>query len=141
VEIEEIVTVQFFEVAGKRNSRVGPLPVGHYWFAQEKQLLVRGPFSTEKEAVADFKRIGLRLLKVIDPKADYTLSGESSKERSRESPTPSLKASDLASEQIDKLSDPSATKEERQQRKQRLLKGPKEFRGLRPGDIGSKYKR
>ena len=40
----------------------------------------------------------------------------------------------LAGEQIDKLSDPSATAEEQQQRKRRLLKGPKEFRDIR-GDF------
>ena len=44
------------------------------------------------------------------------------------------KAVDLAGEQIDKLSDPSASAEERQQRKRRLLKGPKEFRDIR-GDF------
>jgi Arc/MetJ-type ribon-helix-helix transcriptional regulator len=41
------------------------------------------------------------------------------------------KASDLAGKQIDKIGDPSATDEERQQRKRRLLKGPKEFRDIR----------
>jgi hypothetical protein len=47
------------------------------------------------------------------------------------SPKATLKALDLAGEQIDKLIDPSATDEERQQRKRRLLKGPGEFRDLR----------
>jgi hypothetical protein len=41
------------------------------------------------------------------------------------------KASDMAAQEIDRLSDPSATDEERQQRKRRLLKGPKEFRDIR----------
>jgi hypothetical protein len=41
------------------------------------------------------------------------------------------KAFDLAGQQIDKLSDQSATAEEQQQRKNRLLKGPKEFRDIR----------
>jgi hypothetical protein len=41
------------------------------------------------------------------------------------------KASDLAGKQIDNIGDPSATDEERQQRKRRLLKGPKEFRDIR----------
>jgi hypothetical protein len=41
------------------------------------------------------------------------------------------KASEMAGQQIDKLVDPSATAEERQQRKRRLLKGPGEFRDLR----------
>ena len=34
---------------------------------------------------------------------------------------------EMASQEIDRLSDPSATDEERQRRKRRLLKGPKEF--------------
>jgi hypothetical protein len=41
------------------------------------------------------------------------------------------KALDLASAQLDRLVDPSATAEERQHRKRRLLKGPKEFRDMR----------
>src|SRR5262249_50022793 len=41
------------------------------------------------------------------------------------------KARAMAGRQIDRLSDPSATEEERQRRKRRLLKGPKEFRDIR----------
>jgi hypothetical protein len=41
------------------------------------------------------------------------------------------KAREMASQEIDRLSDPSATDEERQRRKRRLLKGPKEFRDVR----------
>ena len=41
------------------------------------------------------------------------------------------KARALAGQEIDRLSDPSATEEERQSRKRRLLKGPKEFRNVR----------
>jgi hypothetical protein len=41
------------------------------------------------------------------------------------------KGRDLASAQLDRLLDPSATDEERQRRKRRLLKGPKEFRAMR----------
>jgi len=40
----------------------------------------------------------------------------------------------MASQQIDKLGDLSATVEERQSRKRRLLKGPKEFRDIREQD-------
>ena len=50
------------------------------------------------------------------------------------SPEEVSKALDLAGQQIDKLSDQSATAEERQDRKTRLLKGPKEFRDIR-GDF------
>jgi len=41
------------------------------------------------------------------------------------------KAREMASQEIDRLSDPSANDEERQRRKRRLLKGPKEFRDVR----------
>jgi hypothetical protein len=40
----------------------------------------------------------------------------------------------MAGQVIDKLGDPSAIEEERQTRKRRLLKGPKEFRDIR-GDV------
>ena len=50
------------------------------------------------------------------------------KQRSREDVA---KALDLADQQIDKLSDQSVTAEERQTRKRRLLKGPREFRDIR----------
>ena len=41
------------------------------------------------------------------------------------------RALDLASKQIDKLIDPATPDEERQVRKRRLLKGPREFRDIR----------
>jgi len=41
------------------------------------------------------------------------------------------KARAMAGQEIDRLSDRSATEEERQRRKRRLLKGPKEFRDVR----------
>ena len=44
------------------------------------------------------------------------------------------KASEMAAEEIDRLIDPSAPDEERQRRKRRLLKGPKEFRDVRDGN-------
>jgi hypothetical protein len=49
------------------------------------------------------------------------------------------KALDLAGKEIDKLSDQSASDEERQQRKRRLLKGPREFWDMRD-EIRSKSK-
>ena len=41
------------------------------------------------------------------------------------------KASEMAGREIDLLGDPSATDQERQLRKQRLIKGPQEFRDIR----------
>jgi hypothetical protein len=45
--------------------------------------------------------------------------------------TKAAKARELAGQELDRLSDPSANDEERQRRKRRLLKGPKEFRDIR----------
>jgi ribosomal protein S27E len=41
------------------------------------------------------------------------------------------RAQEMAAQEIDRLIDPSAPDEERQRRKRRLLKGPKEFRDVR----------
>ena len=41
------------------------------------------------------------------------------------------RARELATEAIEKISDPAAPPEERDQRRQRLTKGPAEFRGVR----------
>jgi hypothetical protein len=50
---------------------------------------------------------------------------------SQRSPRASAKAHALADQEIDNISDQSASAEERQERKQRLLKGPHEFRDVR----------
>jgi len=42
-----------------------------------------------------------------------------------------MEPSEMAGQEIDRLSDPSATYEERQRRKRKLIKGPKEFRDIR----------
>jgi hypothetical protein len=42
-----------------------------------------------------------------------------------------IEASEMAGQEIDRLGDPSATDEERQRRKRKLIKGPKEFRDIR----------
>jgi hypothetical protein len=47
------------------------------------------------------------------------------------------KARAMAGQEIDRLSDLSATEEERQRRKRRLLKGPKEFRDVRSYRLNS----
>ena len=41
------------------------------------------------------------------------------------------KATDMASKELDRLGDASVTEEERQSKKRRILKGPKEFREMR----------
>jgi Arc/MetJ-type ribon-helix-helix transcriptional regulator len=49
----------------------------------------------------------------------------------RTSPNAAAMASDMAAEQIDKISDASTPEAERHARKRRLLKGPEEFRDMR----------
>jgi hypothetical protein len=46
-------------------------------------------------------------------------------------PKRAAKAREMAGQAVDRLIDPSAPDEERQSRKRRLLKGPKEFRDIR----------
>ena len=47
------------------------------------------------------------------------------------SATGSRQAADMAGKEIDRLEDLTATSEQRETRKRRLIKGPKEFRDLR----------
>jgi transcriptional regulator with XRE-family HTH domain len=56
---------------------------------------------------------------------------ESSDKPSKSSKGDASKAADLAAREIEKLSDKTATGEERASRKRRLIAGPKEFRGIR----------
>jgi hypothetical protein len=46
-------------------------------------------------------------------------------------PEEAAKAQAMAGREVDRLSDPTATVEQRQSRKRRLVKGPKEFRDIR----------
>jgi hypothetical protein len=46
-------------------------------------------------------------------------------------PTKAAKASVMAAQELERLIDPAAPDEERQRRKRRLVKGPKEFRDVR----------
>jgi hypothetical protein len=46
-------------------------------------------------------------------------------------PAPASRARELAAEAIDKISDPAASTEERDERRRRLTKGPPEFREIR----------
>jgi hypothetical protein len=64
---------------------------------------------------------------------ESALAGSSVGPRSRRS---RRKATDMAGQEIDRIGDPSATPDERETRKQRLLKGPKEFRAARARQRG-----
>jgi hypothetical protein len=59
-----------------------------------------------------------------------TLHAPSSQQPSKR-PKGAAKAREMAGQTLDRLIEPSATDEERQTRKRRLLKGPKEFRDIR----------
>ena len=60
---------------------------------------------------------------------ERALGAEPSAPRARSKGAP--KAAEMASHEINKLGDESATDEERATRKRRLISGPKEFRGMR----------
>ena len=60
---------------------------------------------------------------------ERALVAEPSAPRARSKGAP--KAAEMASREINKLDDKSATDEERTTRKRRLISGPKEFRGIR----------
>jgi hypothetical protein len=57
--------------------------------------------------------------------------GLASAQRARARTKTAAKAAEMASEEIDRLGDLSASDEERRLRKRRLIRGPKEFRDLR----------
>jgi hypothetical protein len=86
----------------------GPLARVDQWAASQKDAPSR------PEAVRRLVELGL----VSAPRAGVR-------------PEKAAKAAEMASREIDRLSDPSATDEERQFRKRRLIKGPKEFQELR----------
>jgi len=71
---------------------------------------------------------------------ERALSGEQ-QPMPQQSQKSASKATDMAGQQIDKLGDASATNEERQTRKRRLLKGPKEFRDIREQALADQPKR
>jgi len=90
-------------------------------------LRLPGEFTARVDAWAE-DHGGVTRSEAIRQLAEQALARTPTRGRSQEA---SSKAIELASKQIDKLLDPSASDEERQQRKRRLLKGPKEFREMR----------
>jgi hypothetical protein len=93
--------------------------------------------------LAKLGRDGWELVSVLDQSADIGLQHKTDARMmilkratgratvKRRDPEAATKASDMAARQIDKLADASATNEEREQRKRRLLRGPREFRNTR----------
>jgi Arc/MetJ-type ribon-helix-helix transcriptional regulator len=81
-------------------------------FAVEKWA--RGTHTTRSEAIRQLVELGL-----------------ANAHRAQVRTKRAVKASEMAGQEVDRLGDPSATDEERQLRKRRLIKGPKEFRDIR----------
>jgi hypothetical protein len=113
----------------KPKEKVMPKKRGRPATGKEPMMAVRMPpvLIGEIEAWADARGItrsaALRRLVELGLSASPTA-------RSR-SPATRSKAADMAAATIDKHGDQAASAEERESRKRRLLKGPKEFRNLR----------
>jgi hypothetical protein len=67
---------------------------------------------------------------------EIALAGSGSAKQT--SPKAAAKALEMASRQIDQIGDPSATAVERELRKRRLVRGPREFRDMRRNQRKSK---
>ena len=81
-----------------------------------------------KAQLGELKRLIAQLESDI---RDQLKKGTGTQPMRQRSPKATARARDLADQEIDKVSDQSATAEEREERKQRLLKGPGEFRDIR----------
>jgi hypothetical protein len=86
-----------------------------------------------KAQLAELKRLLVQLESDI---RDQLKKRTGTQPRTQRSPNAVAKACDFADQEIDQLSDQSATPEQREERKQRLLKGPREFRDIRGGISG-----
>ena len=88
----------------------------------------KASLSEIKDQLGELKRLLVQLESDIRDQLKKRTETQPMRQRS---PNATAKARDLADQEIDKLSDQSVTAEERQERKRRLLKGPKEFRDIR----------
>jgi hypothetical protein len=97
----------------------------------QKMWISDAPKATLSEIKAQLGELK-RLLVQLESHIRHQLKKRTGTQPMRQrSPNATAKARDLADQEIDKLSDQSATAEERQERKRRLLKGPREFRHIR----------
>jgi hypothetical protein len=92
------------------------------WRREQAEPLTRG------QAIRDLVRSALAIPRTRRRLSAAPLSGRHPPSGKRSGPTI---ASQLAAEQIDKISDRSAPHEEPQSRKRHLIEGPKEFRDVR----------
>ena len=97
----------------------------------QKMWISDAPKETLSEIKAELRELK-RLLAQLQSDVQEQLTERTGKQPTRQrSPKAAAKALDFANHEIDKISDRSATAEERQERKRRLLKGPPEFRDIR----------
>jgi hypothetical protein len=105
----------------------------------QKMWISDAPDATLSEIKAQLGELKRLLAQLESDIRDQLKTRAGTQPMRQRSPNAAAKARDLAEHEIDKLSDQSATAEERQQRKRRLLKGPRDFRDIR-GVISPKPK-
>jgi hypothetical protein len=101
--------------------RVQPLPLAGVdrWMASQKDKLSRPEAIMRLVEIALAKTSAKRL---TEPDSPHRAGMRAKK---------AAEASEMAGQELDRLGDPLATDKERQLRKRRLMKGPKEFRDIR----------
>jgi paraquat-inducible protein B len=105
----------------------------------QKMWISDAPKATLSEIKAQLGELKRLLTQLESDIRDQIKKRTGTQPMRQRSPNAAAKARDLADREIDKLSDQSTTAEERQERKRRLLKGPREFRDIR-GVISPKPK-
>jgi hypothetical protein len=92
----------------------------------QKMWISNAPKSTLSEIKAQLGELKRLIVQLESDIRDQLKKRTGPPPMRQRSPNDAAKAHDLADQEIDKLSDQSATAEERQERKRRLLKGPRE---------------
>jgi hypothetical protein len=93
----------------------------------QKMWISDAPKATLSEIKSQLRELKRLIAQLESDIGDHLKKGTGTQPTRRRSPKAAAKARDLADQEIDKLSDQSATAEERQERKRRLLKRPGEF--------------
>jgi transcriptional regulator with XRE-family HTH domain len=88
---------------------------------------IGGRSSTRDQVRASLEKLGVEFANGGEP--GVRLRKVSKSQKGAKSAAP--EAAELASREVDQVIDKTATSEERATRKRRLIKGPKEFRGIR----------
>jgi hypothetical protein len=97
----------------------------------QKMWISDAPHATVSEINAQLGELKRLLAQLESDIRDQLKKRTGTQPMKQRSPNSAAKARHLADQEIEKLSDQSATAEERQDRKRRLLKGPRGFRDIR----------